>query len=76
MTNQIIELANRPKGAPLENTFRIREIEMPQPEDGEVLLKSKFISVDPYMRGRMREEKSYMPPFEEAKLFPVGLSQK
>lgn len=64
MTNQVIELANRPKGEPGPDTFRIREIEIPELEEGKVLLKSRYISVDPYMRGRMRDEKSYMPPFE------------
>ncbi len=64
MNNQVIELAERPHGKPTEKTFRIKEINRPQIKDGEVLLKSQYISVDPYMRGRMRDEKSYMPPFE------------
>ncbi|MBY5956870.1 NADP-dependent oxidoreductase [Membranicola marinus] len=64
MINQVIELAERPDGQPSENNFRIKEIETPTTKDGEVLVQSKYISVDPYMRGRMRDEKSYMPPFE------------
>lgn len=64
MNNQVIELASRPHGAPDPSTFNIRDIEMPKTEAGEVLIKSRYISVDPYMRGRMRDEKSYMPPFE------------
>lgn len=73
MNNQIIELASRPKGEPVENTFRIREIDTPEPGNGEVLLKSIYISVDPYMRGRMRDEKSYMPPFEVGKPIAGGI---
>lgn len=64
MKNQVIELAERPHGEPTEKTFRTRDIDKPQIKDGEVLLKSQYISVDPYMRGRMRDEKSYMPPFQ------------
>ncbi len=73
MKNQVIELASRPKGEPVESTFRIREIDMPEPGTGEVLLKSLYISVDPYMRGRMRDEKSYMPPFEVDKPIAGGI---
>lgn len=73
MNNQVIELAVRPTGEPTEKTFRIREIDTPEPKTGEVLLKSKYISVDPYMRGRMRDEKSYMPPFEVGKPMAGGI---
>ena len=62
--NSVIELAERPSGVPDEATFRFREIKIPEPQKGEVLLKALYISVDPYMRGRMRDVESYVEPFE------------
>lgn len=63
-TRQIL-LAERPKGAPsLETTFATRSVELPAPAEGEVLLRLKWLSVDPYMRGRMNDAKSYVAPFE------------
>ena len=47
----------------LEN-FQFADTEVPQPSDGEVLVRLQYISVDPYLRGRMREGKSYIEPFE------------
>jgi len=44
-------------------TFKIVDAEMPQPKDGEVLLRTLYLSVDPYMRARMTERKSYVAPF-------------
>ena len=63
MNKQII-LKDRPKGRPETSNFKIEEIDDPALEEGEILLKSKYISVDPYLRGRMRDEESYIPPFE------------
>jgi len=57
--NKQVLLAARPKGAPTENDFRIVTTELRDPEDGEVLVKNLFLSLDPYMRGRMNEGKSY-----------------
>ena len=48
---------------PTLNNFSIVDAEVPEPKDGEVLLRTRFLSVDPYMRGRMRDQKSYAPPF-------------
>jgi NADPH-dependent curcumin reductase CurA len=62
--NKVILLANRPVGVPTLNDFRFEEIEMPAIHDGEVLLKTIYVSVDPYLRGRMNDAKSYVPPFE------------
>ncbi|WP_165026510.1 NADP-dependent oxidoreductase [Dysgonomonas sp. ZJ279] len=59
-----IELASRPQGLPTNENFRFREIELPAIQAEEVLLKPLYISVDPYMRGRMSDAKSYAPPFE------------
>ncbi len=62
-TRQIV-LASRPKGTPTEDNFRFEKIELPVIKEGEVLLTGLFYSVDPYMRGRMNDVKSYSPPFE------------
>jgi NADPH-dependent curcumin reductase CurA len=62
--NGVIELAKRPSGIPDKSTFRFRKIEIPVPGRGEVLLKSLYVSVDPYMRGRMRNVESYAEPFK------------
>jgi NADPH-dependent curcumin reductase CurA len=58
-----IQLAARPHGEPRESDFRLVEVELPDPGPGEVLLRNAYISVDPYMRGRMNDAKSYLPPF-------------
>lgn len=64
MTNREIRLASRPTGAPTLETFQFVDIDVPQPADGEVLVRLMYISVDPYLRGRMRPGKSYVAPFE------------
>lgn len=67
--NKAILLNNRPEGRPQKSDFEIKEIEDPATElgEGEVLLESVFISVDPYLRGRMRDQKSYIEPFKVGK---------
>jgi hypothetical protein len=57
--NVQVLLANRPKGWVKESDFRIVEQPIPAPRDGEVLVKNLYLSLDPYMRGRMNEAKSY-----------------
>ena len=57
---------------PTEINFGFEEIEISAPKDGEVLLKSQYISVDPYMRGRMSDEESYIKPFELGKPIDGG----
>ncbi|TBW29134.1 NADP-dependent oxidoreductase [Gramella sp. KN1008] len=66
MNRQII-LKNRPKAKPSEDDFEFKEIENNEPRAGEILLESKYISVDPYLRGRMRDEESYIEPFKIGK---------
>ena len=61
--NKEIRFASRPTGLPTLENFEIVDTTIPQPAEGEVLTKTLFISVDPYLRGRMREVKSYVPPF-------------
>ena len=59
-----IVLASRPKALPTADVFRYEEIELPNLKDGEVLVSPQYISVDPYMRGRMNDIESYQPPFQ------------
>jgi NADPH-dependent curcumin reductase CurA len=61
--NQQIHLASRPTGTPTPDNFKIVDAPMPTPKDGEVLVRALYLSVDPYMRGRMSDRKSYTPPF-------------
>jgi NADPH-dependent curcumin reductase CurA len=60
MENQRIVLASRPEGWVVEGNFRLEKAEVPKPADGEVLVKNLWLSLDPYMRGRMSEQKSYV----------------
>src|SRR5436190_10146748 len=63
MDNRRIVLASRPAGMPTFDNFRIEDVEMPSLNDGEALVRTLYLSVDPYMRGRMSDRKSYVPPF-------------
>jgi len=67
MTTKQIVLASRPIGMPTMANFRFENIELPDLQDGKVLLKGLYYSVDPYMRGRMSDAKSYVPPFQVGK---------
>jgi len=58
-----IRLAARPQGVPEAADFELAEVEVPDPVDGELLVRNAFVSVDPYMRGRMNDVRSYVPPF-------------
>ena len=59
--SQII-LASRPKGLPEPSNFRLETGPIPSPGDGQILLKTSYLSLDPYMRGRMNDAPSYAPP--------------
>src|SRR4029077_2657302 len=52
-------LVRRPPGEPAETDFRVEEAPVPEPQDGEVLVKVLYLSLDPYQRGRMRDAASY-----------------
>ncbi|MCC7053119.1 MAG: NADP-dependent oxidoreductase [Gemmatimonadaceae bacterium] len=56
-------LAARPRGLPTADTFSLHTVDVGEPSDGQVLIRNRVMSVDPYMRGRMNEAKSYVPPF-------------
>jgi NADPH-dependent curcumin reductase CurA len=59
-----IVLASRPSGWPTEDNFAVRQADRPELADGQVRVRNLFMSVDPYMRGRMNDAKSYLPPFQ------------
>ncbi|CAN5714407.1 hypothetical protein BH24ACT15_BH24ACT15_35000 [soil metagenome] len=59
-----IHLVSRPQGEPTLDDFELVDAQVADPADGEVMVANRFISVDPYMRGRMRDRQSYVPPFE------------
>lgn len=60
--NRRIVLASRPQGRVTEAQFRLEEVPVPALQDGEILVANRFLSLDPYMRGRMNEGKSYAAP--------------
>lgn len=62
-TSREIHLAVRPRGVPQPTDFVLVAVDVPDPADGQVLIRNAFMSVDPYMRGRMNDTKSYVPPF-------------
>ncbi|MGX1114016.1 NADPH-dependent curcumin reductase CurA [Pseudoalteromonas sp. MBR-15] len=63
-TSQQIHLVSRPTGMPTHNNFKQVEITLPELQDGEVLIKNTWMSVDPYMRPRMIDRESYIEPFK------------
>lgn len=74
--NRQITLAARPVGFPKESDFKMVEIAMPEPAAGEVLLRTTYLSVDPYMRGRMNDAKSYAPSFQIGQPIQGGVVAK
>ncbi len=73
MQSKEIRFSSRPTGLPTPENFQIIDSEMPQPNDGEVLVRTLYISVDPYLRGRMREGRSYVPPFAIGEVITSGV---
>ena len=59
-----IRLKNRAEGMPRETDFELAEVDLPEIGKGEILVQNIYMSVDPYMRGRMNDRKSYIPPFQ------------
>ena len=58
-----IALSSRPKGKPALKNFETKNVELPELADKEIFLEAMYFSVDPYMRGRMNDGKSYVPSF-------------
>ncbi len=62
--NKKFVLASRPSGTPTPENFELKTEELGTPQDGEIAVETLYLSVDPYMRGRMKDAKSYSKPFE------------
>ena len=70
--NKQLKLAKRPVGLPDEDTWVLEESNIPYPEEGEVLIKQEYISLDPAMRGWMRDARSYIPPVQIGEVMRAG----
>jgi NADPH-dependent curcumin reductase CurA len=64
VTSREWQLVRRPRGWPTHDDFRLAEVEVPEPGPGQLLVRNLVMSVDPYMRGRMNEAKSYAAPYQ------------
>src|ERR1700735_790387 len=67
-----VRLVSRPEGLPQASDFAIAAVELPPPGEGEVQVRNLFMSVDPYMRGRMYDRPSYSPPFKVGEAMQGG----
>jgi NADPH-dependent curcumin reductase CurA len=67
-----IRLKNRPMGMATEEDFELVEVEIPEIKQGQILVQNEFMSVDPYMRGRMGERETYIAPYELGKPLDGG----
>lgn len=72
LVSREIHLKQRPIGMPTENDFQLVKVNIPDLKDGEFLVRNVWMSVDPYMRGRMREIRSYISPFKIGKPLEGG----
>jgi NADPH-dependent curcumin reductase CurA len=63
-TAREFHLVSRPNGLPTAENFRLVARELPEPGEGQILVRNDLLSVDPYMRGRMNDVKSYVPPYK------------
>ena len=73
MKNKQVRLSSRPSGWVTPDNFELIEAVAGEPGDGEVLVKNIFMSVDPYMRSRMNDVKSYIPPFQIGEVLQAGV---
>lgn len=72
MQSRSIVLERRPVGMPTPEDFAVITVDVPDPAPGEVLVRNVCMSVDPYMRGRMIDRRSYTPPFELGEVLTGG----
>ena len=70
--NKQVALAARPSGMPKPSDFKLVESPVPEPGPGELLVRTLYVSVDPYMRGRMNDVKSYAPPVQIGEVMGAG----
>ena len=74
--NRRLVLASRPQGAPTADNFRLEEQPIPEAAEGEVLLRTVYLSLDPYMRGRMSDAPSYAAPVQIGEVMTGGAVSK
>ena len=72
-TNRVFLLAERPHGLPDDDTFELVERDVPDPDPGEALVRTLYLSVDPYMRGRMDARESYADPWAVGEPLQAGV---
>ncbi|MEM8948361.1 MAG: NADP-dependent oxidoreductase [Pseudomonadota bacterium] len=70
--NRRFVLAKRPVGLPTEDVFRLEETSIPEPAAGEIVARTLYLSLDPYMRGRMNDAPSYVPPLQLGEVLTGG----
>ncbi|TDQ37472.1 NADP-dependent oxidoreductase [Aureibacillus halotolerans] len=73
LKNEQLLLINRPSGLPTKEDFSFEQLDTPVLGEGEVIVRTLYLSVDPYMRGRMNDTKSYVPPFQLDQAISGGL---
>ncbi|HEX5378079.1 MAG TPA: NADP-dependent oxidoreductase [Phenylobacterium sp.] len=71
-TSREIRLKSRPVGLPTATNFELASVDLPAPGPGEVQVRNTWMTVDPYMRGRMNDVKSYVPPFQLGEVLQGG----
>ncbi|WP_232491883.1 NADP-dependent oxidoreductase [Novosphingobium kaempferiae] len=71
MQNRRIVLASRPTGVPSPENFRVEDVELPELEDGQVMLENRVFAIDPAVRGMLDDVKSYLPPVQIGGLIPT-----
>ena len=71
-TSREIHFKRRPVGFPREGDFELVEVPIPALGEGDVLVRNLYMSVDPYMRGRMIDRASYVPPFQIGQVLEGG----
>lgn len=73
LVNRSILLKNRPVGMPVQTDFEFREAPVQQPQEGQAVIRTLYLSVDPYMRGRMSDAKSYIEPYRLNEVISGGI---
>jgi len=76
MNNRAFVFAERPQGMPDASTFRMVESPIPELKEGELLLRAIYLSVDPYMRGRLKQGRSYAAPVEIGQVMVGGVAAR
>ena len=72
MESREVRLRSRPEGIPSAENFSLETVTLADPGPGEVQVRNMWMSVDPYMRGRMRDQPSYVPPFQLGEVLQGG----